>query len=104
MLHEEESEFLWIIAYNVSGEYAKSHRGTVTETRMKLCSPQSQHHSQQQGMWVVGERTQRFSSQLKFSRWLFTGLQSMKGFHTPSITSVELKGAAAWTISPFYCT
>lgn len=36
MLCEEESEFLWIIAYNVSGQYARSHRGTAAETRIKL--------------------------------------------------------------------
>lgn len=100
MLYEEESEFLWIIAYNVSGEYARSCRDTAAETRIKLWSPQSQHDSQKQGMW--GERAQRFSSELKLSICLCTGLHSMKGFYTPSITNVKLKGAAAWAISLFY--
>lgn len=50
-----------------------------------------------------GERAQRFSSQLKLSRFLCTGLHSMKSFYTPSITSVKLKGAAAWATSLFDC-
>lgn len=61
MLYEEESEFLWIIAYNVSGEYARSHRGTAAETRRKLWSPQCQLYSQQQGM-LGGKGTEIFKS------------------------------------------
>lgn len=51
VLYEEEGEFPWIIANNVSRGCARSHTGVTAEKQIKLGSPCSQYNSEQQGMW-----------------------------------------------------